>query len=177
MSKIQIYKQITTCEATNPQAYKVYLICQRYKFISKSQLVPLQVLLTVGVFDMSKIQIYKQITTYLLLVKFLLLVYLICQRYKFISKSQHRSFGGDQNSGVFDMSKIQIYKQITTYFAQLLSKPVVYLICQRYKFISKSQRIYPIIRYIGGVFDMSKIQIYKQITTDGYVFRYPLRCI
>ena len=35
----------------------VYLICQRYKFKSKSQLYQLLFLLYGGVFDMSKIQI------------------------------------------------------------------------------------------------------------------------
>ena len=66
----------------------VYLICQRYKFISKSQLTGTNLYTVVGVFDMSKIQIYKQITTHLSRQLKLGMVYLICQRYKFISKSQ-----------------------------------------------------------------------------------------
>ena len=42
-------------------------------------------------------------------------------------------------AGVFDMSKIQIYKQITTHDQRAADQEPVYLICQRYKFISKSQ--------------------------------------
>ena len=41
--------------------------------------------------------------------------------------------------GVFDMSKIQIQKQITTAHCFLFYGGAVCLICQRYKFKSKSQ--------------------------------------
>ena len=143
-----------------------------------------------GVFDISKIQIQKQITTDPRTYWKKHLVYLIFQRYKFKSKSQHVYlweqvrkwciwYFKDTNSkanhndrhtrhieltGVFDISKIQIQKQITTYmlvvvllmgciwyFKDTNSKAnhnydarkgfisPVYLIFQRYKFKSKSQ--------------------------------------
>ena len=139
MSKIQIYKQITTLALLAYKHGLVYLICQRYKFISKSQRYRPRGSLVWGVFDMSKIQIYKQITTQFAWFVHISVVYLICQRYKFISKSQLFAVQLKTKTGVFDMSKIQIYKQITTTAqAQYIFKPV-YLICQRYKFISKSQ--------------------------------------
>ena len=43
------------------------------------------------------------------------------------------------NRGVFDISKIQIQKQITTNGVELFDLYAVYLIFQRYKFKSKSQ--------------------------------------
>ncbi len=119
----------------------VYLICQRYKFISKSQPRYHDIAELRGVFDMSKIQIYKQITTTPNDILKMYEVYLICQRYKFISKSQHIAATSESGDGVFDMSKIQIYKQITTVSSYVKVWFEVYLICQRYKFISKSQRL------------------------------------
>ena len=155
----------------------------------------------------------------------------IRQRYKFESKSQqcvknwHLSshcfrYVKDTNlkanhntlciyqlflSIVFDTSKIQIWKQITTRLLYSLLRSQLFSIRQRYKFESKSQP--PIIdaglsaycfRYVKDtnlkanhnqgarivsehriVFDTSKIQIWKQITTifhdgtqNGNCFRY-----
>ena len=49
-------------------------------------------------------------------------VCLICQRYKFKSKSQHKSKNNPTYLGVFDMSKIQIQKQITTELRELVNE-------------------------------------------------------
>ena len=67
--------------------------------------------------------------------------------------------------GVFDISKIQIQKQITTGFTEEQTRQAVYLIFQRYKFKSKSQLLTLALLMALGVFDISKIQIQKQITT------------
>ena len=139
ISKIQIQKQITTQD--NPDKYTrlVCLIFQRYKFKSKSQLKRNSTHLIAGVFDISKIQIQKQITTTVKFNQNTFTVCLIFQRYKFKSKSQQRiQLIGDQ-IGVFDISKIQIQKQITTSAAPHLKNFKVCLIFQRYKFKSKSQ--------------------------------------
>ena len=117
----------------------VCLICQRYKFKSKSQLVCKIALAMLSVFDMSKIQIQKQITTVQMNLNKQVKVCLICQRYKFKSKSQRCSHLFLQKQSVFDMSKIQIQKQITTSSKVRVTKVEVCLICQRYKFKSKSQ--------------------------------------
>ena len=116
MSKIQIQKQITT---TDPN----------HDFFD------------IGVFDMSKIQIQKQITTRPCGCHLPCQVCLICQRYKFKSKSQPRAEWGVDIRGVFDMSKIQIQKQITTVRFRFVINGMVCLICQRYKFKSKSQQM------------------------------------
>ena len=123
---------------------RVCLICQRYKFKSKSQLYRVRSAVNYGVFDMSKIQIQKQITTLSLGLICILVVCLICQRYKFKSKSQPGDVQPHLSRGVFDMSKIQIQKQITTDLPLLSSYIRVCLICQRYKFKSKSQHNYEV---------------------------------
>ena len=142
------------------------------------------------VFNMSKIQISKQITTEMyadnikvdciqyvkdtdfkanynesVLVCILLLLYSICQRYRFQSKLQLKGPLHPALRIVFNMSKIQISKQITTTSLSSRQDLRLYSICQRYRFQSKLQ---PRIR--SGllsqiVFNMSKIQISKQITT------------
>ena len=115
MSKIQISKQITTISLRKMQITSVYSICQRYRFQSKLQQGSVHKKNTygciqyvkdtdfkanynigsgtrtnnVGVFNMSKIQISKQITTVNLGFRSLYRVYSICQRYRFQSKLQH----------------------------------------------------------------------------------------
>ena len=93
---------------------------------------------------------------------------------------------------VTDMSKIQFWKQFTTNFAYILIAFMLLLICQRYNFESNSQP-HPIGTYfirccywyvkdtilkaihnipsthlssLSVVTDMSKIQFWKQFTTD-----------
>ena len=86
-------------------------------------------------------------------------MYLIFQRYKFKSKSQHDTTSSGGIVGVFDISKIQIQKQITTVDKESFLLALVYLIFQRYKFKSKSQRATANALTLLGVFDISKIQI------------------
>ena len=137
----------------------VYLIFQRYKFKSKSQLNLNRISIAFGVFDISKIQIQKQITTIFADYTTAFSVYLIFQRYKFKSKSQHPVGPVNGAMGVFDISKIQIQKQITTGSTYIQIRAWVYLIFQRYKFKSKSQLVQRITRVKYGVFGISKIQI------------------
>ena len=92
---------------------------------------------------------------------------------------------------VFDMSKIQFWKQFTTYIRLHFATGGLYSICQRYNFESNLQRVCGFllttsscIRYVkdtilkaiyntvtlpsfptAAVFDMSKIQFWKQFTT------------
>ena len=92
----------------------LYLICQRYKFESESQRTPVATTVHEAVFNMSKIQIWKRITTAVISVSAKILLYLICQRYKFESESQLFTFTVFPDIAVFNMSKIQIWKRITT---------------------------------------------------------------
>ena len=117
----------------------LYLICQRYKFESESQPSLLSCWLLSAVFNMSKIQIWKRITTRTWHVLVWCWLYLICQRYKFESESQHFLQGLLGWLAVFNMSKIQIWKRITTPPLVYTVWIQLYLICQRYKFESESQ--------------------------------------
>ena len=165
MSKIQIWKRITTEKQRQEQEIALYLICQRYKFESESQRVKGFHRYQKAVFNMSKIQIWKRITTGMqgwICPKWL---YLICQRYKFESESQQYHFVGYLHLAVFNMSKIQIWKRITTAYCWDCAAAWLYLICQRYKFESESQHKRKIVPDSKAVFNMSKIQIWKRITT------------
>ena len=59
-------------------------------------------------------------------------------------KANHNAHvqGADRAMAVFNMSKIQIWKRITTGLGINASATKLYLICQRYKFESESQRPY-----------------------------------
>ena len=139
MSKIQIWKRITTLWIFLKYRRMLYLICQRYKFESESQRVITSPTLQLAVFNMSKIQIWKRITTTIGGESEIPLLYLICQRYKFESESQLPLEFLTNTSAVFNMSKIQIWKRITTGFQICIWFAKLYLICQRYKFESESQ--------------------------------------
>ena len=143
MSKIQIWKRITTDASLVMSLGGLYLICQRYKFESESQLISNSSHKEKAVFNMSKIQIWKRITT--------------CP-----------GLATKRVMAVFNMSKIQIWKRITTSAANGRKRQLLYLICQRYKFESESQLRLACLIYISAVFNMSKIQIWKRITTDRY---------
>ena len=163
-----------------------------------------------AVFDMSKIQFWKQFTTGMLMRAQTTSLYSICQRYNFESNLQHSIFFidnhscciryvkdtilkaiynrsrryGRKNGAVFDMSKIQFWKQFTTHCGEIIISPLLYSICQRYNFESNLQprrlrikyffsciryvkdtilkaiyniSVYMLI-YVIAVFDMSKIQ-------------------
>ena len=121
-----------------------------------------------AVFNMSKIQIWKRITTFIGFGKNVGLLYLICQRYKFESESQLHWYNPNNLLAVFNMSKIQIWKRITTAVISVSAKMLLYLICQRYKFESESQPCFMFNPIFNAVFNMSKIQIWKRITTEKW---------
>ena len=74
------------------------------------------------------------------------MLYLMCQRYKFESESQHVPNGWSSVPAVFNVSKIQIWKRITTCKEYSETSSALYLMCQRYKFESESQlfQAYPV---------------------------------
>ena len=130
-----------------------------------------------AVFNMSKIQIWKRITTTIGGESEISLLYLICQRYKFESESQLPLEFLTNTSAVFNMSKIQIWKRITTSLNIFLCCGGLYLICQRYKFESESQHRRHSTWNTEAVFNMSKIQIWKRITTIDWLLSSLSRCI
>ena len=116
------------------------LILQRYEFSSKSQpLTKFKLLLSV-VADTTKVRIFKQITTRLILLLPCQLLLLILQRYEFSSKSQQAQPLMLLVLVVADTTKVRIFKQITTKFSLKYDAPWLLLILQRYEFSSKSQR-------------------------------------
>ena len=180
-----------------------------------------------AVFDMSKIQFWKQFTTSVKAKAFNRLLYSICQRYNFESNLQLGGIGSilggsciryvkdtilkaiynrhayacSNDFAVFDMSKIQFWKQFTTTKVRENKVFKLYSICQRYNFESNLQllcvldsRCSSCIRYVKdtilkaiynmhskaikslwAVFDMSKIQFWKQFTTHcGEIIISPL---
>ena len=168
MSKIQIQKQITTMlYLMLSQEYCVWYVKDTNSKANHNEC--LFVLLDeLTVFDMSKIQIQKQITT--LFLGELQNLYCVWYVKDTNSKANHnaRGVGNARTPTVFDMSKIQIQKQITTGGVAYGLDWKLCLICQRYKFKSKSQRVLTSFKTCATVFDMSKIQIQKQITTMTY---------
>ena len=139
MSKIQTWKRITTIHNFFFKNWRLYLICQRYKLESESQLTLSDTIARKAVFNMSKIQTWKRITTNLAFFNYITKLYLICQRYKLESESQQRILFSIVSKAVFNMSKIQTWKRITTCRLQTKHRLSLYLICQRYKLESESQ--------------------------------------
>ena len=87
-------------------------------------------------------------------------------RYNFESKSQQRSDVLNHLADVFQWTKIQFWKQITTFerYKSILNK--MYFNELRYNFESKSQPMALISPKLADVFQWTKIQFWKQITTD-----------
>ena len=144
------------------------------------------------VLDTTKVQIFKQITTLIDLIYSFGQLFQIPQRYRFSSKSQRTFSRSAFACVVLDTTKVQIFKQITTYFRRVSPVQQLFQIPQRYRFSSKSQHILykrlPALccfRYHKGtdfqanhnclssevdlklvVLDTTKVQIFKQITTS-----------
>ena len=62
------------------------------------------------------------------------------QRYEFLSKSQPRSWWRALLLDVIYLTKVRIFKQITTDNINTSSAPEMLFTLQRYEFLSKSQR-------------------------------------
>ena len=92
-----------------------------------------------AVFDMSKIQFWKQFTTIKSAVSYSFALYSICQRYNFESNLQQSMWFCTLKFAVFDMSKIQFWKQFTTCVLWNILVFLLYSICQRYNFESNLQ--------------------------------------
>ena len=126
---------------------------------------------------MSKIQFWKQFTTLCWDKEKRSALYSICQRYNFESNLQRGDANGEFLDTVFDMSKIQFWKQFTTPAAIFKATLSLYSICQRYNFESNLQRRRCVWITLCTVFDMSKIQFWKQFTTARFTFTLFLYCI
>ena len=165
-TKVQIFKQITTPKDVEPQENSLFQIPQRYRFSSKSQPKGIVYILQSSCFryhkgtdfqanhncartlkqinrvvlDTTKVQIFKQITTYHLSLRLVATLFQIPQRYRFSSKSQPGTSYKSLDAVVLDTTKVQIFKQITTSFTVRYGDNGLFQIPQRYRFSSKSQR-------------------------------------
>ena len=171
----------------------LFQIPQRYRFSSKSQLTTSGWFMGVGCFRYHKgTDFQANHNTVVMLASFLGL-FQIPQRYRFSSKSQHdlftvdfvrscfryhkgTDFQANHNSTkliklrtivVLDTTKVQIFKQITTYPCRWLRKWLLFQIPQRYRFSSKSQHSATGAYSNVVVLDTTKVQIFKQITTES----------
>ena len=135
------------------------LICQRYKFKSKSQLRIDSVTQSMYCVWYVKDTNLKANHNSFIVRYFRFWLCLICQRYKFKSKSQHNHYHithvGDCVWYVKD-TNLKANHNVHIRYDALVG---LCLICQRYKFKSKSQHCVYHNGYYNTVFDMSKIQI------------------
>ena len=115
------------------------LLPQRYKFSSKSQLKAHSMRVWRVVVATAKVQIFKQITTpYWCSVSNMKLL-LLPQRYKFSSKSQHKSRGFTSRQGCCCYRKGTNFQANHNLLDAYLHTRMLLLLPQRYKFSSKSQ--------------------------------------
>ena len=141
---------------------------------------------------LTKVQISQQITTQLPLLTADVELSITLQRYKFLSKSQHRlvlqsfqrscrlpykgtNFSANHNyimsvsfrKWVVDyLTKVQISQQITTVSLKILPYEWLSITLQRYKFLSKSQHNKYNSPQAQVVDYLTKVQISQQIAND-----------
>ena len=164
-SKIQIWNQFTTCFNFLPLETALFLIRQRYKFETNSQRYVLDTASVANCFWYVKDTNLKPIHNLTLGVMFPVVLFLIRQRYKFETNSQHQEPFLSVPSIVSDTSKIQIWNQFTTGITLLYC----FINCFWYV---KDTNLKPIhnrqekTRNIALIVsDTSKIQIWNQFTT------------
>ena len=143
------------------------------------------------VLDTTKVQIFKQITTQVLLSRKVIRLFQIPQRYRFSSKSQHIAFRVWFIYRCFRYHKGTDFQANHNYLEANPQQRKLFQIPQRYRFSSKSQHMELVtnqavscFRYHKGtdfqanhnraaqaravslvVLDTTKVQIFKQITT------------
>ena len=71
------------------------------------------------------------------------------------------------STAVFSMTKIQFWKQFTTPIQCAIHQRTLYSVWQRYNFESNLQHFGKTAKTTSAVFSMTKIQFWKQFTTDA----------
>ena len=190
-AKVRFFKQITTMRRRCPAADTLFAILQKYDFSSKSQLSALRKQAITVVCDTAKVRFFKQITTLLMQVILVRLLFAILQKYDFSSKSQPKGAFGSANSCCLRYCKSTIFQANHNIFVLAKFKKVLFAILQKYDFSSKSQPLSPFspfwigcLRYCKStifqanhnrmlcrnlykivVCDTAKVRFFKQITT------------
>ena len=153
----------------------LFQIPQRYRFSSKSQPIQCSVNVTLVVLDTTKVQIFKQITTLLKVFLMQILLFQIPQRYRFSSKSQQIPNAEFDALGLFQIpqryrfsSKSQLYRGYRGLKAR----------CFRYHKGTDFQANHNTNAGVAStpevVLDTTKVQIFKQITTNMLASGVPL---
>ena len=188
-------KAIHNSLGVNNRANLLFSIWRRYKFESNSQL-PMDTMEFKGVvFNMTKIQVRKQFTTARSRPLSRSSLFSIWRRYKFESNSQHEGRDGlqwnrcfqydedtsskaihnhfitNQKSGevVFNMTKIQVRKQFTTAVGSLPQPPSCFQYDEDTSSKAIHNRLAVHLKPNWVVFNMTKIQVRKQFTTNCLV--------
>ena len=139
IAKIYIWKQITTREGETMDDLCCLWYCKDIHLEANHNYPEGSSGVYSVVYDIAKIYIWKQITTQFQVVLKRLLLFMILQRYTFGSKSQRINIDKKVLLVVYDIAKIYIWKQITTWRVFAFSKALLFMILQRYTFGSKSQ--------------------------------------
>ena len=118
---------------------ELLLLPQRYVFSSKSQHKRVIEALKNVVVATTKVRIFKQITTFLILFSYVKCC--CCYHKGTYFQANHNSYirSGIIDSVVVATTKVRIFKQITTMAMTLYPSPLLLLLPQRYVFSSKSQ--------------------------------------
>ena len=90
------------------------------------------------------------------------------QRYEFLSKSQQKAILCHTIKDVVYLTKVRIFKQITTALGMHKGVSGMLFTLQRYEFLSKSQQGEDKTEIQGDVVYLTKVRIFKQITTIRY---------
>ena len=128
-------------------------------------------------YDIAKIYIWKQITTSWLTKSLAVVLLMILQRYTFGSKSQQFVVTTKRVFVAYDIAKIYIWKQITTTRAYLIVFDSCLWYCKdihleaNHNFDDVHQR------QINVAYDIAKIYIWKQITTNQQVDSERVGCL
>ena len=163
MSKIQFWKQFTTYEVAQSLVELLYSICQRYNFESNLQLELIKPIIKSTVFDMSKIQFWKQFTTVRRCSCPSRTLYSICQRYNFESNLQQKQ-GDDLKAYICQRYNFESNLQPAASAASAAPHCIRYVKDTILKAIYNIKHVTK--QRMKTVFDMSKIQFWKQFTTE-----------
>ena len=217
-SKMKNFKQFTTSYLFPYYSFMVFMMVQRWRISSNSQPYWLSKAeqkgclwwfkdeefqaihnrsgcdsrRTYGVYDGSKMKNFKQFTTIFGWNIYVRSVFMMVQRWRISSNSQHLNGRISGAPGVYDGSKMKNFKQFTTKLSKYALPLWVFMMVQRWRISSNSQRPPGYLRVCErclwwfkdeefqaihnkrrnrnkmkrGVYDGSKMKNFKQFTTD-----------
>ena len=113
-AKVRFFKQITTCTVTNPVAFVLFAILQKYDFSSKSQRLWHHMSKPNGCLRYCKSTIFQANHNYCVAYFPCFWLFAILQKYDFSSKSQQALRKCNVYTVVCDTAKVRFFKQITT---------------------------------------------------------------